>query len=379
MSAGMVIAHDKRMLALKRIFITGAAGLIGAEVTARLCQQGHSVTGLVHHKAQIQANDGTDIPARPWSAAAHRPGMVQMLAGDVAKRHFGWIEAQWGAVAADHDLIIHSAALLRFDLPYEESAAVNVEGTRHALALAELGAMAFLHISTAYVCGIAEGRIEEAAIPSDRQFSNSYEASKAEAEHVVRDSGQPFAIARPSIVVGDSRTGMIRQFDAIYSAFKIIAEGRISALPANQMAMLDFVPIDHVAGGIAAIADAMDQALGKTFHLSAQQPIRLIDFFRVLGDFPQFKLPIVIDAASFEPLMLEPLQRRMLNRLLGPYLVYFQRSPRFQTAALEELTGLTCPPTDSAFLKRLILYCITAGLLGPAVMNERLSADLISR
>jgi thioester reductase-like protein len=127
-------------------------------------------------------NDGTRLSVEEWKPDAHQPGQVQVIKWDIARPSFGWSDERFAAVAADHDLIIHSAALLRFDLSYDDSAVVNVEGTRHALALAALGGMAFLHISTAYVCGQAEGMIEEAPLLGEGRFSNGYEASKAAAE-----------------------------------------------------------------------------------------------------------------------------------------------------------------------------------------------------
>jgi 2-alkyl-3-oxoalkanoate reductase len=133
----------------KRIFITGAAGLIGGEIAARLCAQGHSVTGLVHRNHELRSNDDVILETRGWAPGSHHAGSVQTISGDVSKSRFGWDEAQWSAFATDHDLLIHSAATVRFDLSYEDCAAVNVEGTRHALELARLGAMPILHISTA--------------------------------------------------------------------------------------------------------------------------------------------------------------------------------------------------------------------------------------
>lgn len=44
-----------------RVLVTGAAGLVGAEVTARLAAAGHEVTALVHHNPVLVRNDGTPL------------------------------------------------------------------------------------------------------------------------------------------------------------------------------------------------------------------------------------------------------------------------------------------------------------------------------
>ena len=349
---------------LKRIFITGAAGLIDGEIASRLCKQGHSVTGLVHRNHELRSNDDVILETRGWAADGHYAGSVQTISGDVSKPHFGWDEAQWSAFAADHDLLIHSAATVRFDLSYDDCAAVNVEGTRHALDLARLGAMPILHISTAYVCGTRQGQIDEVEPRDGAEFANSYEACKADAERLVQASGIPHAIARPSIVVGDSKTGAIRQFDTIYAALKLIAEGRVAKMPARSDASLDFVPIDHVARGIVAIAEGMDKAAGGIFHLVANRALSIPDFFETLDGYEFFKRPLMIAPEAFDASALTPLERRVFGRLLGPYVGYFQRSPRFNDDRLRDLTGLVCPPTGKDFFKTLVDYCIGVGFLG---------------
>lgn len=348
----------------KRIFITGAAGLIGGEIAARLSGRGHSVTGLVHRNPELRNNEDVLLATRGWAAGSHAPGSVQTISGDVSKPRFGWDEAQWNAFAADHDMLIHSAATVRFDLSYEDCAAVNVGGTRHALALARLGAMPILHISTAYVCGTRQGQIDEVEPHVGAEFANSYEACKADAERLVQASGIPHAIARPSIVVGDSKTGAIRQFDTIYAALKLIAEGRVAKMPARPDASLDFVPIDHVARGIVAIADAMDRAAGGIFHLVADRALSIPDFFETLDSYDFFKRPAIIAPEAFDANALTPLERRVFGRLLGPYAGYFQRSPRFNDQKLRALTGLACPPTGKDFFRTLVDYCIDVGFLG---------------
>ena len=173
------------------VLVTGAAGLVGGEVCARLLAEGHRVTGLVHRNRDIRANDGSSVA-------------IETLAGDVSQPRFGWSEAEFEQVAKAHDLLIHCAATVRFDLTDEEYAAVNIAGTRHAIALAEAGGMKLLHVSTAYVCGTRDGPIRESDPLPDTGFANGYEASKAAGEHLVRASALNWAIARPSIVVGAS-------------------------------------------------------------------------------------------------------------------------------------------------------------------------------
>lgn len=333
------------------VFVTGAAGLIGGEVCARLAESDHRVTALVRSNPDVLANDGT--PA----------AVADVLTGDLSQEGMGLDPAVLERLAGEIDLVLHCAALTRFDLEDEAYRATNIDGTARALDLARRAGAGFLHVSTAYVCGARSGPIgEEDALPTNG-FTNGYEASKAEAEALVRASGVPFVIARPSIVVGDSRTGAIRQFDTIYAAFKLIAEGRVRHMPVSSGATLDFVPLDHVAAGIVALAERFEAAQGSAYHLVSGGPVPVEDFAAAIGSFDHFSAPVLADAATFDPSNLHPLERRLYKRVAGLYAAYFQRDPRFDDAKLREVSGLEPPVMDVAMLRKLISYCIDVGFL----------------
>lgn len=336
-----------------RILVTGAAGLLGGEVCARLLAEGHEVTGLVHRNPAVRANNGAAVA-------------VPTIAGDVSQPQFGLDEARFAEVAVAHDLIVHCAATVRFDLAEEDYRAVNVGGVANALVLAEAGDMDFLHVSTAYVCGDTSGIIREHCPPPTSGFANGYEASKAEGERLVRASKLRWAIARPSIVVGEYESGAIRQFDTTYAAFKLIAEGRVRHMPAKEGGTLDFVPIDHVVAGIAALAERMESAQGGVFHLVSGQPLPVAGFASAIGSYPQFHQPQLVAPEDFDPTALPALERRLYKRVAGLYASYFQRDPHFSDRKFRELTGRGCPPTGEPYIRRLIDYCIEAGFLPKA-------------
>lgn len=340
-----------------RIFVTGAAGLIGGEIAARLAARGHLVTALVHRNPDVRGNDGNS------------PSLRAVLRGDVSQPRFGL--ENFASVATDHDLLIHCAATTRFDLSPEQYRATNVAGTAHAIELARAGNMALLHVSTAYVSGWRDGIIgEDDPLPATH-FANGYEASKAEGEALVENSGLVRAIARPSVVVGDSATGAIRTFDTIYAAFKLIAHGRVRHMAATADATIDFVPIDHVATGLVALAEGMAAANGGRYHLVSTHPVPVAMFAAAIGAYPQFNAPILVPPDRFDPDALPPLERRLYARVAGLYSSYFQRDPRFDDTRFRAVTGLACPPTGFAYLKRLIDHCIAVGFLSSGDQASR--------
>lgn len=336
-----------------KLLVTGAAGLVGGEVCARLLARGHAVTGLVHRNPDVRANDGAAVE-------------IPTVNGDISQARLGLSRDTFAGLAEAHDLVVHCAASVRFDLEEEDYRAANVDGVRHALELAESGGMGFLHVSTAYVCGTRNGPIAEDDPLPEGGFANGYEASKAAGERLVRQSTARWAIARPSIVVGAHVDGAIRQFDTTYAAFKLIAEGRVRHMPARPGATLDFVPIDHVAAGIVALAERMEVAAGGTYHLVSGQPLPVERFTGAIGAYPQFHEPELVAPDRFDPALLPALERRLFKRVAGLYASYFQRDPHFADTRFREVTDLECPVTGEDYIRRLIDHCIAVGFLADA-------------
>ncbi|NJC09729.1 SDR family oxidoreductase [Polymorphobacter fuscus] len=326
-----------------RVLVTGAGGLIGGELVARLAAAGHEVTALLHRNRAIIANNGT-------------PVAVATLFGDIRQPGLGLGDNP------QFDLIVHAAAVTSFDAPTDVYRAVNVDGTRHVIALAERRLTPLVYVSTAYVCGVCDAIVREGE--RGDMFSNGYEASKAAAESLVEAAalrGLPTVIARPSIVVGDSATGRLRTFDNIYLMLRLIAERRLRTLPGAMHATLDLVPIDHVAGGIAALVAGFDRARGKTVHLVAAQATALPLLAAAIAAVPGLGQPAFVDPASFDRAALPPAERRW-HAVAAPYMSYLLRAPRFDTANAATLVP-PCPPTDAAWLGRLLHACLDAGYL----------------
>jgi nucleoside-diphosphate-sugar epimerase len=337
-----------------RILVTGAAGLLGGEIVARLVGRGHAVTALVHHQRRVVGNDGREVASRAADGCAPVAGELVTLAGDVRLPSLGL------AVAPAVDLIIHSAAITAFDAAPQLYRAVNIDGTAHAAALAQRSGVPLLQVSTAYVCGTRDGRIGEDSVGT--AFVNGYEASKAAGEALVRASRLRFAIARPSVVVGTSDGGVISRFENIYMIFRLIAEGRVRTLPGAPGASLDLVPIDHVCGGIVAMAEDFSRVEGKTLHLVGASPTPLASIGAAIAAVPGLGTPNFVDPADFAPENLPPIERRYHAAAASLYTNYLLRGPVFDTANARALLP-ECPPTDRKWLDRLIGYCVAKGFV----------------
>lgn len=344
------------------ILVTGAAGLIGGAVVQALAGSGRAVVGLVHGNPDIIGNDRRPVPLSAFGAKVPERGTVAPLRGDVRERGLGLDPSALAWLQRHVDVVVHCAALVRFEADAAALDAVNVQGTQNIAAL--FPAARFIHVSTAYVCGLLDGPVPETACDPFRTFGNGYEQSKATAEFRLRALRPDACILRPSIVVGERLTGRIRDFDTIYRAFKFIAEGRIDRVPVASSATLNFVPIDHVVGSICDVASRMESGAGfsgEIMHLAAQSAVPAARFLTLLGQVSGLSAPRITD-----PDEAPPADSGLSERLVRPYWGYFKRNPQFETEQAARLLGREAPHMGDAELLRQTEFCVRAGFIRPS-------------
>jgi long-chain acyl-CoA synthetase len=199
---------------------------------------------------------------------------VEAFAADVTAPDLGLPPDLRQRLACRVSTIVHSAASVSFTMPLAQARAINVEGTRRLLEFADAaracgGLERYGHVSTAYVAGNHAGRFSECDLDVGQAFHNSYERSKFEAEQLVRSHGElPFTIMRPSIIVGDRRSGWTSAFNVLYWPLRALARGLFTAVPAVSSAPVDVVSVDYVADAVHELCESKG-GIGETYHLTA--------------------------------------------------------------------------------------------------------------
>lgn len=85
----------------------------------------------------------------------------------------------------------------------------NIALTRRTLEFtAQIGPVEYVYVSTAFSAGYRECRIEESLHDEPHADPTYYTRTKRVAEGMVAASGLPYLIVRPSVLIGDSRTGL---------------------------------------------------------------------------------------------------------------------------------------------------------------------------
>lgn len=255
------------------IFLTGGTGFLGSEIASRLVRQTDSDIYVL-----VRAENEEAAKARLHTAWQHDRKLAEFIGsrifpvtGDITKAGLGIDPFRTEMLRRRVTLLFHCGANIGFQTDESELRRVNLEGTRNTLEFASSleRLERFVHISTAYVAGQRKGLILEDDLPGS-SFSSLYEKSKADAEMLVRGSGLPFVICRPGMIVGDSKTGRVRDFNTIYYVLKLMLLGKLRVLPVRPDYGLNIVPVDYVADSAVAAAFS-GEAEGKTFHLTCPE------------------------------------------------------------------------------------------------------------
>lgn len=262
-------------------FVTGATGAVGSAVVARLLADSRArVFALVRAESSIAAT--ARLRDTLACLGAHNRttidgACIRAVVGDIAQARFGLPVAEYNEVATTCTHVIHCAGAVRMNLTLGEARLASVNGVRNVLELAQslksAGKLKKVEVvSTVGVAGREHRLLQEEWIGARHSFHNTYEQAKAEAEQLVQAavrSGLPVVVHRPSMVVGDSRTGYALHFQVFYFLVEFLVGRRTGGyFPDLGAVRLDIVPVDFVAESIVRSSQSTATA-GKILHLCA--------------------------------------------------------------------------------------------------------------
>jgi NAD(P)-dependent dehydrogenase (short-subunit alcohol dehydrogenase family) len=344
-------------------FVTGATGFIGKRLVQRLLARRGKIYLLVREASRERVEE----LMREWGTDARR---VIALTGDITAPDLGLAAEQVEELHGQIRHFFHLAAIYDITGDGDAQYAANVEGTRHAAALAErLGVGCFHHTSSIAAAGLYDGVFREDMFEEATGLDDPYYRSKHDAEALIRRQySLPWRIYRPGIVIGDSVTGEMDKIDGPYYFFKLIQRMR-RALPSWMPAIgieggrVNLVPVDFVADAMDHIAHKRGLD-GKCFHLTEADARRVGDVLNIFaraGHAPEMALRI--DARMFNllpaPMLrglaaLSPVQRAkdalladlgIPEQVMG-FIGYPTRFDRRETDSALAGSGIEVPPLE---------------------------------
>ncbi|TGB01961.1 SDR family oxidoreductase [Halobacillus salinus] len=322
-----------------KILLTGSTGFVGKQLTLRLLEEGHQVFALVRNEKKAEMLKG--------AVAANDQNRLNILHGNITQEHGGLSAKTIESLKGSIDCVYHIAAYLSFDDEEKEQLyEINVGGTKNLLELAkELQVKKFFHVSTAYTLGNQEEAVEQLH-SLERSFLNYYEKTKCQAEHLVFDYADHFQvnIFRPSIIIGDSKTGEAESTFALYGiirSFQLMKRKmeRKGNAPAQKVkfvcyqgAAQNLIPVDHVVKGLVA---GLRHADHKTiYHLTNDHPPSNAEVFELLKDELDFHNVELVSPDRQNELSD---QEKLFNEPLSVFHAYLKKTIHFDNKNAEQL------------------------------------------
>ncbi|QDZ29443.1 SDR family oxidoreductase [Noviherbaspirillum sp. UKPF54] len=344
-----------------RYFITGATGFIGKRLVRKLLEREGSEVYFLMREASADK-----LPALLAFWNPQRASAIPVR-GDVRAPGLGIDAREAAALAGGIDHFFHLAAIYDLKAAPEAQIVTNVDGTRHAVELANaLQVKHFHHVSSIAAAGLYEGMFREDMFDEAEHLDHPYFSTKHASEKIVRTAcAVPWTVYRPGMVVGDSRTGEMDKIDGPYYFFKPIQRLR-RLLPQWMPAIgieggrINLVPVDYVVDAMCHIAH-QPRAGGECFHLTDPAPLRVgtvLDIFARSAHAPALSLRInaalfgfVPDAVAKGVMAMKPV-RRLKDALMRDFglpdgILQFANYPtRFdnrEAARALEGSGIACP------------------------------------
>ena len=343
------------------IFLTGITGSLGSVIAQHILAEGYRVKALVrgqnHDIASNRAKRILDI-----LDASYDNSNLEIISGDLSEINPEILQDR----LSDVSLIIHCAALLDFsEDSIPKSHLVNVNGTENILKLAELIKVPVCYVSTAYIAGKRQGIVKENELDVGQEFHNYYEKSKCIAEKLIHDWSKrtelPAMIFRPSILVGDSKTGKIINFDGLYNLLRffdnaadLIRKQEFRVI-ANPNATKNFIPIDIAAKMIWEIINSNKPG---TYHITNSNPISLAKIREIFVEIFDIPLTRFVDENDFarKKASRYELMYKKTSSLYTPYLCEEPLFDRMYTNKIISGSEFGIPEMNVEYFRTLLNY-----------------------
>ncbi|MFF4331124.1 SDR family oxidoreductase [Streptomyces sp. NPDC001591] len=213
------------------VLLTGSTGVIGTSLLPSLAAR-NDVSALVRGR-------------RPDSP-------VVCVEGDLTAEDLGMSIRKRRQLAAKIDVVVHCAGLTAMAPPdLAAFDAINVEGTRRILRLAEEARAPVLLLSSAAAAFQIPG--EDLTARSMRAYSTS----KRHAEELAAHCSQPVAVVRPALLFAARGATTAPRHQFPHALITALLQGRTGGLPVNPDHWCDVLPIELLTDYLTALTDAL--------------------------------------------------------------------------------------------------------------------------
>jgi nucleoside-diphosphate-sugar epimerase/pimeloyl-ACP methyl ester carboxylesterase len=250
---------------MSSIFITGGSGFIGRRVVAALAKAKHRLYVLVRSEARL-AEAMKEVGCSDMSS-------ITAVRGDLTKPSLG-LGPEDRQLLRNVDTIIHAGGPMDILLQEEEARQLFVHAAQEIAGLAKTvhdssGLRHFIHV-VGFKSPYSDRDNDSHAPTYDDRSDPPYEKMKFEADLLIRQKlhawGIPLSVVNPSVVIGDSYTGMTEQTGGLGILVNAVRRNLMALAPGGPDYWLPLVHVDHVAAFISALAEEANP-VSDTYYL----------------------------------------------------------------------------------------------------------------
>ena len=252
------------------ILVTGGTGFVGGHLIRRLRQEGLPVRTLARHPDRAQ-------PLKDLG--------VEVVLGDISEK----ISLEKAAEGSER--VIHLVGIIQ-ETPGVTFRGVHVEGTRNVIEAArKAGVRHFFH---------------QSALGTRPGAKSEYHRTKWEAEELVRQSGIPHTILRPSLIygLGDGFTIRLSEMLKLVPVMPVIGSGKSRVQP---------VYIDDVVSCIVKAVTG-DAFLNEIYEIGGPDQLTYEEVTKAIAEAMGIKRPSVHVPLFF----MKPIARALETVLSNP-------------------------------------------------------------
>lgn len=387
----------------RRFAITGATGLLGSNLLFEIVKRnisgldkieiiilgrGKNNLAIEQRIKDLMVNEGSSYLGLSKDEILDTPflfkNVIRCVHLDLDKPDLGISAEDYDYLKASPiDIVFHVAALTDFRSSEETIKALrrtNVMGTEGVLDLVSaLDVKQLCYVGSAYSCGKEKGEIRPDFINLKQEFRNPYEATKLEAEMLVRmfseEKGVPCKYFRSSTICGrlmENEIGFINKFDVFYAwaAFflraKLKQTGSLDGIydrPAlmeariqyNERSGLNVVPADYAAKVMYAVSTAEDGC--GSYHLVNNCETLHGQYIPIMFETLNIQGLKHVDSIPSDMNKLESLYYKTVGKIYTPYIT--SDPMLFSTSNLKKILlseGLECPAVDQGNFRALMEF-----------------------
>lgn len=372
MSQNLIESEIAQYYADKSVFITGATGFLGKvliEKLLRSCPCIKKLYVLIRSKRGKSPRERLDeifnceLFDKLRATDLNFIEKVIPIYGDMLESNLGISNSDEELLVKEIDIIIHSAATVRFDEPLKLAYEMNVNGVRKMMNLAKKlhHLQSFVHVSTAYAncdkkyigevvygpkmnADLLQESLEwmDSELINDltpsiiKQMPNTYTFTKGLAENIVieYENELPITIIRPSIVVASADEPVQGWIDNANGATGIVlasGKGLLRTMYGKRDAIADMIPVDLccnliIAAGWFRGSRKTDKCLIFNCTSGQLNPIKWGSFEKLCYDavinYP-FESPLLVPSPIFTQSNIIFFIRQLFEQKIPAYIMDF--------------------------------------------------------